>query len=338
MGISMIGLDLAKNVFQLHCVDGAGCLVERKRLRRGQVAGFFAGLPPVVVGMEACSGSHFWARLLQGFGHEVRMMPPAYVKPFVRRNKTDSRDAQAICEAMQRPDMRFVPVKSAAQQAVLALHRTRELLVRQRTQCGNALRGMLAEFGIVAPQGRQGLKQLMNDTSVAALPGHVGTVVSVLAANWARLDGQIADLETCIVQAVRKEETARRLLAVPGIGPIAASAVLAYLPDPHVFRSGRGFAAWVGLTPRQSNSADKRRSGGISKQGQRSLRTLLILGASAHLRQVPRQPEKDPWVRGLLARRPVKVAAVARAAKNARIIWAMLARDEAYRPSVASAA
>lgn len=339
MNVSMIGLDLAKNIFQVHGVDGSGAVVLRKRLGRGRVERFFAALPPAVVGMEACGGSHHWARLLRGLGHEVRLLPPAYVKPYVKRNKTDGRDAEAICEAMQRPSMRFVAVKSPEQQAVQTLHRARELLVRQRTMAGNALRAAFAEFGVVAPQGRKGLQGLMAQLPAPqAIPAPAHAALASLARHWQALDADIAALERRIVQAVRQDPTARRLLAVPGIGPITASAILATLPDARIFRSGRGFAAWLGLTPRQNNSAGKRRSGRISRQGQRGLRTLLILGASAHLRQQRTRSVKDPWLAGLLARRPVKVAAVARAAKTARIVWAMLARNEEYRASSPRAA
>ena len=332
MKVSMIGLDLAKSLFQVHGVDASGKVVLRKRLSRGQMERFFAKLEPLVVGMEACGGSHHWARVLRGLGHEVRLMPPAYVKPYVRRNKTDGRDAEAICEAMQRPSMRFVAVKSPEQQAVLALHRARELLVRQRTMVANALRAAFAEFGVVAPQGRKGLQ------APEAVPEPAHAALASLARHWQALDGDIQALEQRILQAVRADPIARRLMAVPGIGPISASAILASLPDARMFRSGRGFAAWLGLTPRQNNSAGTRRSGRISKQGQRSLRTLLILGASAHLRQQRSRDAPDPWLAGLLARRPVKVAAVAQAAKTARIVWAMLAKNQDYRAPLTKAA
>ena len=353
MKVSMIGLDLAKNVFQVHGVDAAGSVVLRKRLRRGQVERFFATLAPAVVGMEACGGAHYWARVLQELGHEVRLMAPAYVKPYVKRNKTDGRDAEAICEAMQRPSMRFLgfqtglgawagnprmAVKSPAQQAVLAVHRIRELLVRQRTMAANALRAAFAEFGVVAPQGVKGMRELMAQLPApAAIPAPAHAALASLARHWQALDADIAALEREIVGTTRIDPAARRLMAIPGIGPIVASAVLATLPEAKAFRSGRGFAAWLGLTPRQNNSAARRRSGGISKQGQRSLRTLLILGASAHLRHERVRP-RDPWLAGLLARRPVKVAAVARAAKTARIVWALLAKDQDDRASGAQAA
>ena len=339
----IIGLDLAKSVFQVHGVDAAGQVVVRKQLKRGQVEKFFARLEPAVVGMEGCGGAHHWARVLQGFGHEVRLMPAAYVKPYVKRNKTDGRDAEAICEAMQRPTMRFVAVKRPEQQAITAVHRTRALLVRQRTMAANALRAAFAEFGVVAPVGLKGLETLMAQLPTPApVPEAAHTALMMLARQWRTLDADIKVLEQQIVQLVRSDKSARRIMAVPGVGPITASAILATVPDMKQFRSGRGFAAWLGLTPRQNNSAFTRRSGGISKQGQRDIRCLLILGASSHLRQErTRQRMKataDLWLAGLLARRPVKVAAVARAAKTARIIWALLAKDQCYRAPLPHAA
>jgi len=335
----MIGLDLAKSVFQVHGVDGAGQVVIRRQLKRGQMEKFFAKLEPAVVGMEACGGAHHWGRVLRGFGHEVRLMPAAYVKPYVKRNKTDGRDAEAICEAMQRPTMRFIAVKRPAQQAMLAVHRTRALLVRQRTMAANALRAAFAEFGVVTPVGIKGLEALMGLLpEPAAVPVEAHGALGMLARQWQALDADIAALEQQIVRSVRTDEAARRIMAIPGVGPITASAVLAAVPDMKQFRSGRGFAAWLGLTPRQNNSATTRRSGGISKQGQRDIRCLLILGASSHLRQEQARKRMkattDPWLAGLLARRPVKVAAVARAAKTARIIWALLAKDRCYRTPV----
>jgi transposase len=332
----MIGLDLAKSVFQVHGVDGAGQVVIRRQLKRGQVEKFFAKQEPAVVGMEACGGAHHWGRKLQELGHEVRLMPAAYVKPYVKRNKTDGRDAEAICEAMQRPTMRFVAVKRPEQQAMMAVHRARALLVRQRTMLANALRAMFAEFGVVAPEGTKGLQSLIDQLPAPAVVPEAGhEALTMLARQWQALDAGIKALEQQIVQSVRTNEAARRIMAIPGVGPITASAVVAAVPDMKQFRSGRGFAAWLGLTPRQNNSASTYRSGGISKQGQRDIRCLLILGASSHLRQeqVRKRTKQatDPWLRGLLARRPVKVAAVAQAAKTARIIWALLAKDQCYR-------
>ena len=336
MKTNMIGMDLAKSVFQVHGVDGAGQAVIRQQLKRGQVEKFFAKLEPAVVGMEACGGAHHWGRVLQALGHEVRLMPAAYVKPYVKRNKTDGRDAEAICEAMQRPSMRFVAVKRPEQQAMMTVHRTRALFVRQRTMLANALRAMFAEFGMVAPTGLKGLQSLMAELPApAGVPEASHQALTMLARQWQALDADIKALEQQIVQSVRANEAARRIMAIPGVGPITASAVVAAVSDMKQFRSGRGFAAWLGLTPRQNNSAFTRRSGGISKMGQRDIRCLLILGASSHLRhEQARKRMKaptDPWLAGLLARRPVKVAAVARAAKTARIIWALLAKDRCYR-------
>lgn len=336
MNATMIGLDLAKNVFQVHGTDAAGGVVVRRQLRRGQMKKFFAALPPAVVGMEACGGAHHWARVLQGLGHEVRLMPPAYVKPYVKRNKTDGRDAEAICEAMQRPTMRFVAVKSPAQQAVQMLHRSRALLVRQRTMAANALRAGFAEFGLVARQGSAGLRSLL--TELETLPEAARHALEMLGRHWEELGRDIAVLERRIVAAARADERARRLMAIPGLGPIGASALVAAVPDARVFRSGRGFAAWLGLTARQNNTAGRRRAGGISKQGERYLRSLLIIGASSHLRQERRRGVADPWLAGLLARRPVKVAMVAQAAKTARIVWAVLAKEEPYRAPLRKAA
>jgi transposase len=267
-------------------------------------------------------------------------MPASYVKPYVKRNKNDGRDAEGVCEAMQRPTMRFVAVKSMEQQGVLALHRTRALLIRQRTMTSNALRSCLAEFGIVAAQGLKGLHQLMSAVAAGdcAIPETAHAALSLLAVQWENLDGAIRKLEREIVRAVRADATACRLIEVPGVGPIGASAVLAKVPDPHVFRSARDFAAWVGLTPRQFGTGGKQRSGGISKQGDRTIRTLLVLGATSYLRQQIARGVSDPWLRALLARRPFRVVAVAIAAKTARIIWAMLVRGERYRAPAAAAA
>jgi transposase len=335
----MIGLDIAKTVFQVHGIDEAGKVVHRRRLRRSQLEAFFAGLAPAVIGMEACGTAHHWARLLQSLGHEVRLMAPAYVKPYVKRNKTDGRDAEAICEAMQRPTMHFVAVKSVEQQAVTGLHRARALLVRQRTMTANQLRGLLAEFGVVAPQGTRGLRRLIEELPHAsAVPPLMLEVLVRVARQWQSFDADIEALERRIVAAARDNEAARRLMEIPGVGPIGASAILATVGDARQFRSGRGLAAWLGLTPRQNNSGNKRRSGGISKQGERHVRTLLILGASAHLRHEPHRKVRDPWLTGLMARRPVKVAAVARAAKTARIIWALLVKGERYRAPARRAA
>ena len=338
----MIGLDLAKNVFQVHGIDAeSGQVLMRRQLRRAQMERFFASLPPAMIGMEACGGAHYWARMAQSFGHEVRLMPAAYVKPYVKRNKSDGRDAEATCEAMQRPTMRFVPVKNESQQAIQLLHRTRALLVRQRTMAANALRAGFAEFGIVTAQGNKGLCTLIARLEPAAdapIPDVARQVLAVLAHRWTELDTAIRALERRIVSAARGDEAARRLMEIPGVGPIGASAIVAAVPDARVFRSGRGFAAWLGLTARQTGTGGKQRSGGISKQGDRTIRTLLILGTSARLRHERAHGFKDPWLRELFARRPYKVVAVALAAKTARIIWALLAKGEHYRARVPAAA
>ena len=284
--ISMIGVDLAKNVFQVHGVDAAGKVVVRRQLQRGQVEKFFAKLPPgVVVGMEACGGAHHWGRVVQKLGHEARLMPAAYVKPYVKRNKNDGRDAEGVCEAMGRPTMRFVPVKSVESQAVLVLHRTRRLLVRQRTMSANAFRSELSEFGIVAAQGLKGLRSLMEalEDPVSTIPDTARMALRVLAQHWEKLDADICKLETQIVGAAKTDAVARRLMAIPGLGPIGATAILAAVPDARVFKTGRDFAAWLGLTPRQFGSGGKQRRAHL-QEGDRTLRTLLTVGATAHLR------------------------------------------------------
>jgi transposase len=331
--ISMIGLDLAKNVFQVHGVDVDGVVGLRRQLRRSQVEKFFAALPPTLVGLEACGSAHHWARLIGSYGHEVRLMPAGYVKAYVKRNKNDGRDAEAICEALGRPTMRFVPVKSVEQQAVLSVHTTRSLLVRQRTMAANALRAMLSEIGIVAAQGIKGLRELMSklDQPGVVVPDLMRDALRMLARQWQALDEAERMLERQIKQAAAADPNARRLMEVPSVGPIIASAALAKVADPHVFRSGRDFAAWIGLTGRDRGTGGKPRPGPISKQGDRMLRALLICGASAYLRQARRRGITDPWLRALLARRPYKVVMVALAAKTARIIWAMLATGQHYR-------
>ncbi len=336
--ISTIGLDLAKNVFQLHGVDASGAVVLRRQLRRAAVEKFFAKLAPCLVGMEACGSAHHWARVISRHGHEVRLMPPAYVKPYVKRNKNDGRDAEGICEAVTRPTMRFVAVKSIEQQATLAVHGTRALLVRQRTMAANALRAALSELGIVAAQGYEGLRELMARLEEPSdeIPENMRGALLVLAKQWQALDADERVLERQIGKAARCDRDARRLMEVPGVGPIIASTVLAKVPDAKMFRSGRDFAAWIGLTGKDHGTGGKHRPGRISKRGDRVLRALLISGASAHLRQQKRRGVSDPWLRELLARRPYKVAMVAFAAKTARILWAMLVKQEHY-PDRASA-
>jgi transposase len=331
--ISMIGLDLAKNVFQVHGVDETGAVVVRRQLRRGQVEKFFAQLPPTMVGLEACGGAHHWARVIGQYGHQVRLMPPSYVKPYVKRNKNDGRDAEAICEALSRPTMRFVPVKSVEQQANLAVHSTRSLLVRQRTMVANALRAGLSEIGIIAAQGIKGLRELMQqlETPSEAIPEVMRGALVTLARQWEALDAAERALEQQIKRAALANADARRLMEVPTVGPITASAILTKVPDISVFRTSRDFAAWTGLTGRGLGTGGKHRSGPISKQGDRMLRTLLISGASAYLRHQCARGVKDPWLRDMLARRPYKVVMVALAARTARILWALLSKGERYR-------
>jgi len=331
--ISMIGLDLAKNVFQVHGVDASGAAVLRRQLRRGQVEKFFAQLPPTMVGLEACGSAHHWARVIGRYGHQVRLMPPSYVKPYVKRNKNDGRDAEAICEALSRPTMRFVAVKSVEQQATLAVHSTRSLLVRQRTMVANAFRAALSEIGIVAAQGVKGLRELMQQlaTPSQGIPEMMRGALLLLARQWEALDAAERVLERQIKRAALADQDARRLMEVPSVGPITASATLAKVPDISVFRTARDFAAWTGLTGRDRGTGGKHRPGPISKQGDRMLRTLLINGASSYLRHQRARGVKDPWLRDMLARRPYKVVMVAFAARTARILWALLTKGERYR-------
>lgn len=331
---SMIGLDIAKNVFEVHGRDAAGTVVLRRSLKRGQMEKFFAKLPKAVIGLEACGSAHHWARVLGGLGHEVRLMPPAYVKPYVKRNKSDAIDAAACWEAMGRPDMRFVPVKTVDQQAALSLHRTRELLVIQRTRLGNALRALLSEFGSVAGKGKAGLAQLIEGVRAGTLELPADAVISatMLAEQHASSQAAVDALERRITAQAKADRKAVMLKTAPGVGPLTAHATLAIMPDPSLFRSGRHFAAWLGLTPRITGTGGKTRTGPITKQGNQPLRRLLVLGATSWLRRARANPEKaSPWLRGMLARRPAKVVAVAQAARTARILWAMLTHNQPYR-------
>jgi transposase len=337
--ITTIGIDIAKRVFQLHGVDAAGGVVLCRRLRRSQVAAFFAALPPCLVGMEACGTAHFWAREVAAFGHDVRLMPPSYVKPYVKRNKHDAADAEAVCEAVRRPSMRFVPVKTPTQQAALIVHSARDLLVRQRTMLVNALRGHLAEFGIVAERGIHKVEELtavIGDEADERIPASARSALRVLAAALAAIELRITVLETEIVARTRADAVARRLATIPGIGPIIASRITATVPDPSIFRSGRDFAAWIGLVPRQNSTGGKTRLGGISKRGNGTLRRLLVGGAMAAMFR-SKILQHHPWLCRLRARKPAMVAAVALANKIARTAWAVMRHHENWRPAGASA-
>jgi transposase len=337
--ITTIGLDLAKHVFQVHGIDAEGTRVLRKQLRRGQVLAFFSRLPHCVVGMEACATAHYWARELRALGHEVQLMPAQYVKAYVKRNKNDAADAEAICEAVLRPSMRFVPVKTADQQAALLLHRGRERLVCQRTMMANALRAHLAEFGVIAPQGLGNIGQLIamvRDENDARLPDLARQVLQVLVGQIEQLEAGIATLEKQLMAWHRSNPVSQRLATIPGIGPIIATAIAATVVDPIAFRSGREFAAWLGLVPRQNSTGGKIRLGGISKRGNPYLRRLLINGASANLLR-SKATNSDPWVIGLRRRRPSLVVAVALANKIARIAWAVMHRQEDYQRMAAAA-
>jgi len=335
--ITTIGLDIAKHVFQLHGIDAAGNVGLKRRLRRSEVLTFFAKLPPALVGMEACATSHYWARELTALGHSVKLMPPHYVKPYVKRQKNDMADAAAICEAVTRPSMRFVPMKSEEQQAVLMLHRSRELLVRQHTMLVNALRAHLAEFGIVMKQGKAGaaaVASFIEDGEASCLSSAVREALLPLVEQLRQIAARIARLEGSIVAWHRRNPTSLRLASVPGIGPITASAIVATITDARLFSSGRHLAAWLGLVPRQNSSGGKERLGGITKKGDGYIRKLLVIGANAVLRFARKgSPNSTRWASSLLMRKPHKVAAVALANKMARISWALLARNEAFRPT-----
>lgn len=332
--ISTYAVDTAKSVFQVHGEDVARTVRIQKRLRRGQFLAFFARLAPSVVVMEACGASHHWARELGRLGHEARLIPPQHVKPFLKRNKNDARDAEAIFEASLRPGVHFVPVKSVERQGDRALHRARDLMVRQRVQLGNAMRGMLAEMGVVAAQGAAGLARLHAAVTAgdAAIPPAILSTARLLGDQWRALDAAIDDLGERIAARARADDRMRRLMKIDGVGPMTAHAVIAAVGDGKQFRSARDFAAWVGLTPTHHASADRIRTGRISKAGDKGLRRLFVLGASSSLRHARnRLDQASPWLRAILARRPVKVCVIAQAAKTARIVWAVLTSGQEFR-------
>jgi transposase len=335
MDVTTIGLDLAKSIFQVHGVDANGRVVIRKSLRRAQMLPFFARLPSCLVGMEACGTSHYWARELIKLGHEVRLMPPAYVKPYVKRSKTDAADAEAVCEAVTRPTMRFVPVKSPEQQAALSMHRARDLLVKQRTQLVNMIRGLLAEFGINIPKGLERAllmaRQIVDDEA-PDVPIEAAKIVGTLSQQALDIHVRLRQIDRDLLVWQRGNDVARRLMTIPGIGPVGATALAASVTDPHQFRSGRQFAAWLGLTPLQKSSGGKARLGRITKMGDKYLRKLLIVGMTSLVRRAKHNPPTiDPRLANLLVRKPVRVATVAMANKTARIIWAIMTRSETYR-------
>ena len=335
MQVSTIGIDLAKNVFQVHGVDARGEAALSRQLRRKQVLEFFRKLSPCLIGMEACATSHHWARELRKSGHEVRLIPPSYVKPYVRRQKNDAADAAAICEAVARPSMRFVPVKTPEQQAALSVHRTRNLLVGQRTQLINALRAHLAEFGLVAEEGRDGFAKLVaivgDESSLQSLPAALQQMLQVIVTQLGSLQQQIGELERMIHALHRASDVSQRLESIPGIGVIGATAISATVTDPSAFKSGRDLAAWIGLVPRQYSTGGKERLGGISKQGDRYLRRLLVAGATAVVQHARRHPNRQPWITKLLAKKPAKVVAIAVANKMARVAWAIMSKGGTYR-------
>ena len=338
--MTTIGLDIAKSVFQVHGVDTGGQVIVRRQLKRRYVLTFFQKLSPCLVGIEACGSAHHWSRELQSLG-TVRLMPPAYVKPYVKRQKNDATDAEAICEAVTRANMRFVPTKTAEQQSGLVLHRARHLFVRQQTSVINAIRAHLAEFGIVAPVGRHGVEELLNvvtDPNDKRVPDMARACLSALGDQLQSIKQQILEFDRLIRAWHRSNEMSMRLDEAPGVGPVLATAVVATVADPKSFRSGRNFSAWIGMVPKQHSTGGKNRLGNISKQGDRYLRGLFVAGALSVIRYAKIHGTKHrPWLTALLARRPTKVAAIALANKIARMVWAMMARGERYKEPVALA-
>jgi transposase len=333
MKLSTVGIDLAKNVFQVHGIDQHGKVLVKKQLRRDQVPMFFVNLPPCLVGMEACGSAHHWARKLQAMGHTVRLMAPQFVKPYVKTNKNDAADAEAICEAVTRPNMRFVPIKNIEQQAVLALHRVRQGFVKARTAQANQIRGLLGEFGLIVPQGigyiASRVPELIEDAA-NELPGSFRVLVQRLLDHLKDLGRQVEELETQIQAWHRASDLSSKLAQVPGIGPITASALVASIGDAKNFESGRQLAAWLGLVPRQHSSGGKSNLLGMSKRGDTYLRTLLIHGARSVIYRAGQKADPCSWVNAVVQRRNKNVAAVALANKNARIVWALLAHERRY--------
>jgi transposase len=335
MHVTTVGLDLAKNIFQVHGITNDGEVAFNRALRRAQVLPFFENLEPCLIGIEACGTSHHWARELIKLGHNVKLIPPVYVKPYVKRGKSDAADAAAICEAVTRPTMRFVEVKTPEQQAILAVHRTRDLVVRQRTQTINMLRAQLAEFGIVMPQGiyyaLQFAKECLNGEQ-PDLPEVASDVVFELCDQLRFLHSKILGCTRQMNKIARLEKRVALLRTIPGVGPITASAIVATVGSGKQFNNGREFAAWLGLTPLNKSSGGKERLGHISKMGDQYIRRLLVLGMTSRIRSIRTEPEKfDPWLADILERKPSRVAAIAMANKTARIMWAVLTRNEPYK-------
>jgi len=335
MNITTIGIDLAKSVFQIHGVEARGKAVLKRQLRRDQMGSFFANLPVCVIGMEACASSHHWARKLQGLGHTVRLMAPQFVKPYVKTNKNDIADAEAICEAVGRPNMRFVPVKSVEQQSVLSLHRVRQGFVKARTAQANQIRGLLGEFGLIMPKGivnvAKRVPELM-DKAGDQLPAPLRQLITRLLCHMKELDRQVAELEAQIKAWHRNSTLSQTVAKIPGIGPLGASALVASIADARSFDNGRQTSAWLGLVPRQNSSGGKSKLLGMSKRGDTYLRTLLIHGARSAILAAKRKTNVDPWLAGVLGRRHPNIAAVALANKNVRTVWALLAHDREFRP------
>ena len=335
MKITTIGIDLAKAVFQIHGVGERGKVAVRKQLKRSEMPSYFANLEPCLIGMEACGSAHHWARKLQGFGHTVKLMSPQFVKPYVKTNKNDKADAEAICEAVSRPNMRFVSVKTVEQQAILSVHRARAGFVKARTAQANQIRGLLSEFGVVIPKGihsiMKRIPEILEDGE-NGLPGTMRNLLERLTENLKEMDRQVDELEKQIQLWHRENEASRRLAEIPGIGPITASAITATVGNAREFKNGRQLAAWMGLVPKQSSSGGKQNLLGISKRGDTYLRTLLIHGARSVIQYAEKKADESSWLRKLMARRNKNVAAVALANKNARTIWALLAHDRTFRP------
>lgn len=339
MTVKTVGLDLAKDVFQVHCVSATGRKIINKKIKRAKLLAFFETLPRCVVGMEACGSAHHWGRELRKLGHDVRLMPAAYVKPYVKRGKTDAADAEAICEAVRRPTMRFVEIKSEDQQAVLAIHRVRDLVVRQRTQVVNMIRSILREFGCILPTGVEAVSKFAREHGTddqLEMPEIADGILGVMCHQLNSLNARIDGLTKLIEQHAWLDADARRLMRMPGVGPITASAIVATIGDAKQFETGRDLAAWLGLTPLNKSSGGKERLGRITKKGDRYIRKLLIVGMTSRALMAKNKPEKaDTWTAKLLDEKPFRLATVAMANKSARVIWALLTKREEYRQPIA---